>query len=184
MYSMQNKRSGQRFWVVGPEAGSEETEMAVSAGDSSTPEVPQQRWRLWNKDNESWSAVSQLKAVCVDSEFGPCTSGRLRMTGISGLGGLQKRRMGLYVLTTRTHDLRPVYKHEGQDEFLYYTTEAGGKWIVGPEVGKFNGGLFVSDFALRPEFIVQSWELFAGRYFVNDPGVKLKCQGQASTSTF
>lgn len=184
MYFLESRRSGQRFWAVGPEVGSEEAEMATSAGDSDKPEVTQQKWRLWNNESESWSTVSHLKAVCVDEEFGPCTSGRLRMTGLSGRNGLQKRRMGLYVLTNRTHDLRPVYKHEEQDEFLFYTTQAGGKWIVGPEVGKVSGGMFASDFALRPEFIVQTWVVFAGRYFGNDPGVKLKCQGQSSVSLF
>jgi hypothetical protein len=37
---------------------------------------------------------------------------------------------------------RPMYKHDQKEEYLFYLTSRNrGLWMVGPEVGQFNGGL-------------------------------------------
>ena len=50
------------------------------------------------------------------------------MTAISRVSGIFNDRL--------------IYKHEERDEFLFYLTSRNrGLWMVGPEVGQFNGGL-------------------------------------------
>lgn len=179
LYFLSGRQFGQGFWAVGPQVGSEDPVMSVPS-KSASPANSQQEWRLWNGADDSWATARSLKLACVDGVFFPCSSGQLLLTGISPRHAVQSRRMGVYDITDRTYSLRPVYKHRDQAEFLFYTYEAGGKWIVGPEVGKILGGLFVSDYALRPEYILQTWVVFVGKHFAYDQGVKVQCYGASS----
>lgn len=178
LYFLSGRQFGQGFWAVGPQVGSENPVMSVPA-KSASPANSQQEWRLWNNAADSWDTARYLKLVCVDTDFFPCSSGKLLLTGISPRHAVQSRRMGVYEITDRTYSLRPVYKHRGQAEYLFYTYEAGGKWIVGPEVGKILGGLFVSDYAMRPEYTLQTWVVFVGKHFAYDQGVKVQCYGRS-----
>ena len=68
-----------------------------------------------------------------------CANLRVESTGQATVH--QSNRLGNYSLIGRYND-RGIYKNEQREEFLFYLTSRNrGLWMVGPEVGQFNGGL-------------------------------------------
>ena len=64
---------------------------------------------------------------------------------ISSSGGAadhQSHRLGSYLVTATGWSGRPIYKHQEREQFLFYLqSRSKGLWMVGPEVGQFDGGL-------------------------------------------
>ena len=76
----------------------------------TSPEMTS-RWHVWSARAHSWSLAPRLRATCVEPDFVTCTSGLLRLSGLSARHQRWHRmRMGTYRLTELTNELRPVYK--------------------------------------------------------------------------
>ena len=99
-------------------------------------------------------------------------------TGISNSS--QFVRFGTYYRQETFTD-RPAYKHETRDEYLFYMPgRTRGLWMVGPEIGKFSGGLANRDDEICPENIDRNWKFADGKGWVVDPDVNVKCIDSAS----
>jgi len=160
-------------WVVGPEVGS--TDVVLS---SLGPDVASRKWNIWLRESHMWTSAKIFKSVCVGREFVTCTSGRLELRGDFNASRHKKqvKRLGVYHITSKTNEMRPIYVNNRSDEFIYYRS---GMWIVGPDVTKTSGGMFVLDGAWRPEYIVNDWivQSVQGRpYQAAESSVKLLCQ--------
>jgi len=105
------------YWRVGVRRVGRQTDFvdylsapAVDGDDVTSPDMTS-RWHVWSTRSHSWSPVPRVRASCVRSDFVTCTSGLL---SVSGLTPRHQRwhgmRMGTYRITSRTSDLRPVYK--------------------------------------------------------------------------
>ena len=99
-------------------------------------------------------------------------------TGISNSS--QFVRFGSYHRQETFTD-RPAYKHETRDEYLFYMPgRTRGLWMIGPEIGKFSGGLANRDDEVCPENINKNWKFADGKGWVVDSEVNVKCVDTAS----
>ena len=107
-----------------------------------------------------------------------CSSLDVSTTGISNSS--QFVRFGAYHRQETFTD-RPAYKHETRDEYLFYMPgRTRGLWMIGPEVGKFSGGLANRDDEVCPENISKNWKFADGKGWVVDSEVNVKCVDTAS----
>ena len=89
-------------------------------------------------------------------------------------------RFGTYYRQETFSD-RPAYKHETRDEYLFYMPgRTRGLWMIGPEIGKFSGGLANREDNVCPENIERDWKFADGKGWVIDSEVTLKCIENAS----
>ena len=89
-------------------------------------------------------------------------------------------RFGTYYRQETFSD-RPAYKHETRDEYLFYMPgRTRGLWMIGPEIGKFSGGLANREDNVCPEKIERDWKFADGKGWVVDSEVTLKCIENAS----
>ena len=161
------------YWAIGLTIGSPEAVISARS-EGSHPEEVSLNWRVWDSLNRDWHRERRLKAVCVTEDFVVCETGYLRLHGLAAAHALQSKRLGLYRITSQIHELRPVYQHITNDQYLFFHH---GMWLIGPVLGKVAGGLFVPDNAWRPEFIVQDWVVFNGWVLDNDPVLRISCEG-------
>ena len=162
-------------WVVSDTLGEEHDIHLMLESQDADPSVARRGWmaRAENTEDE-WLSTGQLRAHCVDANFSQCDTGKLRIHGLSDFASVQQHRMGVYLLQPDTQDGRPVYRHSEINQYLHHIE---GIWLVGPELASRRGGLLVSDDALRPEFIMQPWSVFAHNRFLTDHQVQVSCEG-------
>jgi hypothetical protein len=69
-------------------------------------------------------------------------------------------QMGAYKMQGGLHDDRAYYK-SSKDNYLYYTA-GNGRWNIGPRLGSRNAWMFVTDSALLPHSITNTWAVHDG----------------------
>ena len=104
----------------------------------------------------------------------------LLLTSSGSAADHQSHRLGLYLLTATGWSGRPIYKHHDMDQFLYYLqSRSKGLWMVGPQVGQFDGGLASP---ADPECVENipdgGWRYTDGSAWHRDPQVRVMCQEQ------
>ncbi len=166
---------GSGSWLVGPGVGS------VAFGVKTSLNSPELALGVWLVNTGSaFTPEPGLKAKCVKDTFVKCTTGKLHLN-YNSRNKHQEKLKGTYTIEGYTHNRRPVYKKEHTDagltleQYLFYQ---GGMWFVGPIVGQSTGGMFVKDYAFRPEFITMTWVVFNGWHFTRDRTVSLTCKGK------
>jgi len=86
---------------------------SLAAADDSVTSSPDMtsHWYVWSARSHSWSPAERVSATCVAPDFVTCTSGLLRVSGLSRRHqSRHRRRMGTYRVTSMISQLRPVYK--------------------------------------------------------------------------
>lgn len=161
------------YWLIGSNPGSLTATLSLQTSTASVHLAPEQ-WRIWSGAHRVWESDKHLKAICVDESFITCKTGKVRLHGLSPWNHHQLNRTGYYYLTNRTHDMRPVYRSEHRKDYLFYVD---GLWMVGPEVGRVSAGMFVLDYAWRPEYITETWIVFNGKQFLRESKLKITCAG-------
>lgn len=161
------------FWAIGPEAAGTDAALSVQCS-APNPALAPRRWKLWDEGDHRWKPAPRLRAECVAPSFVTCTTGRLRLAGLSAYNHHQEDKMGEYVLTNRTEQMRPVYQHSDGEDFLFHLN---GLWMIGPEVGRVTAGLFVQDSAWRPEYILEDWFVFNGQQLNREQTLRVTCEG-------
>ncbi len=74
------------------------------------------------------------------------------------------------------HAGRPVYVHALRREHLFYVPgRARGLWMVGPEVGRFSGGLANRGDELCVDQVERRWKFADVGGWVTDPGLRVRC---------
>jgi len=107
-----------------------------------------------------------------------CSSVKVSTTGISNSS--QFIRFGTYYRRDTFSD-RPAFKHETRDEYLFYMPgRTRGLWMIGPEVGKFSGGLANRDDTVCPENITKDWKFADGKGWVPDSLIRSQCSDEDS----
>ena len=130
--------------------------------------------------NNSWVPEPSFLFKCVRQSVHKCTSREVNIQGLHPRHNIHQKRMGLYTFAGYLFHLRPVYYHASNEEYLFFIN---GMWLVGPEVGKFHGSMFVQDFAHSPELITHDWILFNRKYFAIDRTLRVGCAGGTLYST-
>ena len=149
-------------------------------------------WRFYNTLDKThyYVAVNNsspiIKAVCVDEDFRECNSDRLYLNDnfTDGKGNVVNdltrdyffRKQGVF------QNLRPVYEHSRQKWYLEYID---GLWMITEyfprQLTVFKVLMKTKDFALRPEYISNTWSVrFNG--WGHMPNVRLLCRGVRSMS--
>ena len=91
----------------------------------------------------------------------------------------QAVRMGVY---HRHHfnasfSSRPIYVHSARQEFLFYVDgRSRGLWMVGPEVGRFSGGLANRGDEECPDKLGNDWKYADVTGWQTDAGVGVRCK--------
>merc|ERR1712013_882631 len=108
---------------------------------------------------------------------GCCKQIKLESSGLSGEH--QSNRLGLFQVSGVFSD-RPVYKLGLKDEFLFYLKSKGaGLWMVGPQVGQFNGGLANKGDAYCPENLTNSkWKYTDGTAWHAESKMITSCEDE------
>ncbi|CAH1790501.1 unnamed protein product [Owenia fusiformis] len=169
-----------RYWIIGPDMKGAGGVMITDT--AMVPEnINADTWQLFDGDTIQWIDVNTGSASCANLVFPwwrrgkdkrfrrattPCE--KLFMTG----GDLQLSRKGVYTLQTGTLNSRPVYEHESENSYLYYGTEG---WSIGASSGAPTYGVIAIDPALLPYAVVETWEVFNGVEFVDDPAWTVSC---------
>ena len=123
-----------------------------------------------------------IKAICVDDEYFRCDSGKVYLndtiTG-GGTGVLNDPRTDYFATLPGVYStIRPVFKHNRQNWYLYYRD---GHWRVGNSYsGSANDILRVEDLALRPEYVTNFWQSWSGTEWTTESGLRIKCRGYAN----
>merc|ERR1719481_166230 len=91
----------------------------------------------------------------------------------------QSNRLGTYRLSTLFSD-RPVYQNIEREEFLFYLTSRNrGLWMVGPEIGQFNGGLANrGDPTCAEDTPAGEWKYTDGESWTLDANITVTCLDQ------
>lgn len=123
-----------------------------------------------------------IKAICVDDEYFRCDSGKVYLNDtITGDGSdvLNDPRTDYFATVPGVYStIRPVYKHNRQNWYLYYRDD---NWRVGTSYsGSANDVLRVEDFALRPEYVTNYWQTWSGKEWTTESGLRIKCRGFAN----
>lgn len=89
----------------------------------------------------------------------------------------QSNRLGLFMMSGVYSD-RPVYRLSTKEEYLFYLQSRGaGLWMVGPEVGQFNGGLANKADAYCPEDLPDSkWKYTDGSAWHVESQMTISCE--------
>ena len=150
------------------------------------------KWQYYNKrDTTNYyvtvsSSSPKIKAVCVDEDFRECNSDRLYLNEnfTDGSGNVVNdptrdyffRKQGVF------RNLRPLYEHSTQRWYLQYMD---GYWIVTgrytPSSSNDNVYMRIKDFALRPEYISNTWSVHYNGWR-DMPKLKVLCRGVTSMS--
>lgn len=81
-----------------------------------------------------------------------------------GFGGKPSYKLGLFKIQDQKVLDRPVYKKQGKNEYLFYTSMQGGNsgWLIGSDVNKSQGWWWVSSKANTPGNILdnENWAVF------------------------
>jgi hypothetical protein len=102
-----------------------------------------------------------------------CSSLEVSTTGTSNSS--QFSRFGAYHRQDTFSD-RPTFKHESRDEYMFYMPgRSRGLWMIGPQIGKFSGGLANRGDEVCPENLRRSWKFANGRGWVVDSKVNITC---------
>jgi len=107
--------------------------------------------------------------------FSCCRS--LLIESDAGAAKYQDNRLGVYHVIG-DYGNRPVYKKEGgYGEFLFYLKDKkrGGVWMVGPQVGKFDGGLATRVNSKCPEKAEKQWKYTDGSSWYVDQSLSMTC---------
>ncbi|KAK2161178.1 hypothetical protein LSH36_120g06029 [Paralvinella palmiformis] len=166
-------------WLVGSDPGSLTATLSLQTAAPSV-EMANELWSVWSSSRRAWEEEKHLKAVCIDKKFVTCKTGKIRLRGLSPWNHHQLNRTGYYYLTNKTNEMRPVYRSEHRNDYLFYVD---GLWMVGPEVGRVSAGIFVLDYAWRPEYITESWIVFNGKQFLREPKMRITCAGNDVSSS-
>ena len=111
-----------------------------------------------------------------------CSSVEVSTTGTSNSS--QFVRFGTFYRQD-TFSNRPAFKHELRDEYLFYMPgRARGLWMIGPEIGKFSGGLANRDDEVCPENIHRRWKFADGKGWVVDSKINVTCADTQSGNIF
>ena len=124
--------------------------------------------------NNSWVSEPSFAFRCVDEAVHKCSKREVLLQGLHPRHNIHEKRMGLYAFTGQLFNFRPVYYHASNDEYLF---SIDGLWLIGPEVGKKHGSMFVQDFAQTPEYITHTWIVFNKKYFAHDRTLNFLCTG-------
>ena len=72
---------------------------------------------------------------------------------------------------------RPIYVHSARKEFLFYVDgRSRGLWMVGPEVGRFSGGLANRGDEECPDKLGNDWKYADVTGWQTDAGVTVRCK--------
>lgn len=104
---------------------------------------------------------------------------RLNIVSVGEASEHQSNRLGSYRFNGLYSD-RPVYENEERKEFLFYLTSRNrGLWMVGPEVGEFNGGLANrGDEACAEDTPISQWKFTDGISWNLDTNLTITCLDQ------
>eukprot|EP00092_Neocalanus_flemingeri_P080117 GFUD01099904.1.p1 GENE.GFUD01099904.1~~GFUD01099904.1.p1 ORF type:complete len:1109 (+),score=396.10 GFUD01099904.1:107-3433(+) len=113
--------------------------------------------------------------LCQSDISGCCTQVRIESSGKAGEH--QHNRLGLFVMSGVYSD-RPVYRLSAKKEFLFYLQSRGaGLWMVGPEVGQFNGGLANKGDTYCPEDLpANKWKYTDGSAWHVENQMSITCE--------
>jgi hypothetical protein len=163
------------LWVVGPEVGSDSASFSIQSEQADPSLIRLGVGKAWSiQTDEGWVREPKLMSVCVDESFGECNTDILNLVFYGPTLQHHRARTGLYDRQEETLNLRPVYKHRDNGEYLYYHM---GMWIIGPEVGSATMSLFSLDYAFRPELIVQPW-ISLYHFELGNAQLKILCHGR------
>ena len=106
-----------------------------------------------------------------------CPSVELSTAGPSN--ATQAVRMGVYhrYHFNSSFSSRPIYVHSARREFLFYVDgRSRGLWMVGPEVGRFSGGLANRGDEECPDRLHNDWKYADVTGWQTDAGVQVRCK--------
>ena len=151
------------------------------------------QWQYYNTREQTNYYVSitysspMIKAVCVDEDFRECNSDRvyLNESFYDGRGNTLNNATTDYFYRTEGlfRNLRPVYKHSAQTWYLQYVDDF---WVVTgsyrPSSYEDSTHMRVKDFALRPEYITNTWSVHYNIGWRDEPNLRVMCRGVTSMS--
>jgi hypothetical protein len=127
-------------------------------------------------------SLDKIKAVCVeDWESIQCDSEKLYLndTITSGSVVLSDAKIDYFTRLPGIYtSIRPVYKHNRQNWYLYYKDNY---WIIGNSYRGATNGLFrVEDGAVKPEYVTGVWKVWTGTSWTAASGLRILCRGIAN----
>ena len=120
--------------------------------------------------------ISRATAIAVFAEE-CCPS--LEISTVGPSNATQAVRMGVYhrYRFNSSYSSRPIYAHHARQEFLFYVDgRSRGLWMVGPEVGRFSGGLANRGDEECPDRLRNDWKYADVTGWQSDAGVKVQCK--------
>jgi len=104
----------------------------------------------------------------------------LLITSSGGTAEHQSHRLGSYQVTGTSWSGRPIYKHQERAEFLFYLqSRSKGLWMIGPNVGQFDGGLASpADPHCVEDIPTGAWRYTDGSAWYKDSQLSVLCQDQ------
>ncbi|KAL9964273.1 hypothetical protein ACROYT_G027891 [Oculina patagonica] len=127
-----------------------------------------------------------IKAVCVDEDFRECNSDRVYFKKIIpvSMGDIVNTFANdyFYRIQGMFRNLRPVYKHILNNDYPpWYLQYVDGYWVVKQQ---HRTAMRVKDFALRPEYITNTWEVHDVHFkkWHDEPNIMVMCKGVTSMS--
>ena len=163
-------------WIIAPNVTSNLSDVTIRL-TSSSPEpmsTAETKWQL--KEKGVWVSIPKLRTVCVSNKFGPCTSGKINVTGLPMTSRGQGRFMGTYFLQNVSQSLRPIYIKDGGPEVLFHGDNHG-LWVFSRSNGSKSIDLFTKDGAFLPEFILDEWAYFNG-FGLRSVKLRITCLGK------
>ena len=104
-----------------------------------------------------------------------CT--HLFLTTTGSAADHQSHRLGSYLLTNKEGSGHPIYKHQNREQFLFFLqSKSVGLWMVGPQVGEYDGGLAIpADDNCVEDVPVGGWRYTDGSAWYQDSLLRLTC---------
>lgn len=159
------------FWIVAPDITSNLADVTIRMVSNSAEPISTADTQWQVKEMGRWVSEPKLRTICVDEEFGPCTSGNITVSGVTSKTP-QLRFMGTYSLHNISQSLRPIYLKDGGTEALYYGSH--GLWVFTRKIGSNSIDMFTKDSALMPEFILEKWAYFNG-FGLRSHHISIRC---------
>merc|ERR1711915_912518 len=101
----------------------------------------------------------------------------LRLESFGKASQHQNNRLGEFFIIG-LYGERPLFKLKDQEEYLFYLKSRGsGLWMVGPRVGKLNGGLANKGNSLCPESLDNNkWKFTDGKAWKGAKDTRISCE--------
>ena len=154
MYLYYYEDSSVGYWLVGPVKGSNKAYIANPRIYRPINDTQPGSWTVYDTDKDDFVPDPGFQIMCSCSFETSCTSGEFVQNGTNLLEGV-------FSLTDKFYNGKPVYEHESGKLFLYYNRDTTGTcsyWVVSNKLGSTAGIIYAYDTSAQSPGDVITWQ--------------------------